>query len=146
MKLSKEDLKALKNADSVCFDLSNGNHSIHAVKERENSEDGFRQTVKMDVAGSVTSYQSDFTPTHGFVYLGSIKFDAQWQTVVSFLKENDELWLRWTADAGNGYVKDANLHYDTLHLTVKRSKQFEFHIYDSVCPDNSARMLRDRAY
>lgn len=103
-----------------------------------------------------------------FEMLFSAAYDEVWQTIVGLLREGDEIELLWRAGEGNNYLaravvtekaKDANgveesyqpglgekLYHDRLMLKVRRGPhgevKYAFNIDDSVCPNNTARMIR----
>jgi hypothetical protein len=85
---------------------------------------------------------------------------AEWKTISSLLRSSDELRLRWVGADNNGYLRRATvteregdgyqpglgekLYHDRLHLEVWRNgkQKYAFYVTDSVCPDNTARMIR----
>lgn len=81
------------------------------------------------------------------------RFDAEWATVVNFLKAGDEIHLLWEANNNNQYLDDAKLVRDELHLEVwrkghridpnigRRVGSFLLEVY--VGEPNSARLVRD---
>lgn len=67
-------------------------------------------------------------------------------TLRNVLKKGDEIKLRWIAGNDNGYTRAAFLHLDELRLQIQRgARNFEVMLAVSVCPDNSARMVRANA-
>jgi hypothetical protein len=87
------------------------------------------------------------------------RHDSQWQTVAKLVRPGDRLTLVWRPDwLSNAYSQKASydgsvgdcpsyhgLHVDTLYLQVirKHTTAYMFLIDVSVCPDNSARMIRN---
>jgi hypothetical protein len=93
---------------------------------------------------SAAGWRSDDAPHLSCFYMiHSARFSECWPTIAGLLKVGDQLALRWVADNNTGYTTDAGLHCDQLRLYVHRSAgPLVFPIATSVCPDNSARMIR----
>ena len=147
--LTKQDLKCLKNADSICFDFNNDRgqltSQIRCNKDASHSNDGFSQThyIECDSKFEIYldnldgKYQSITTkkPSHCFGYISTPIYEEEWQTTLSLLKENDTLVFKWQSSS-EGYIGNAKttikgdnggyiafeerLYYDKLFLTVIR--------------------------
>lgn len=86
---------------------------------------------------------SDARPLFCFYMIHSAQFSQSWRTVARLLRVGDRLALQWVADNNTETLIDAGLHNDQLHLYVHRAgDRLVFPIATSVCPDNSARMIR----
>jgi hypothetical protein len=86
------------------------------------------------------------------------QMSEEWQTIVSLLKPDDKITLNWwAAGASNGYlqrseVKEGHgmgekLYADILTMRIHRGEitnKLVFRINESICPDNTARMIRHR--
>jgi hypothetical protein len=99
----------------------------------------------------------DFTAFASSCRIGS-QYGLEWQTIVSLLRADDEVVLDWIAGNNSGYLEAAQgqygdepyrqsfsgLHHDMLALVVRRGERdkYRFRLADSICPDNSARMIR----
>jgi hypothetical protein len=154
--LDRDDLKALRTADTVCFRHTPEGSTIECTK-KEHDEFGDKERRRdIAVLGTVfNGYDEDggrargATMNYGFAMFGSAKYTEQWHTVVQLLRVGDTLRLEFrTDDATNGYVKDAHLHADELYLRVERGdgptrKRFYFLLDVSICPSNSARMCKE---
>jgi hypothetical protein len=105
-------------------------------------------------------YLSCFEMLHGAAYC------EEWKTITSLLRVGDELELRWLAGDGNGYLsrarvvdrsKDAQgndesyqpglnerLYHDRLYVHIVRGgkRKYSFLLANSICPNNTARMVR----
>lgn len=144
--LTKDDLKALRTADSVTFSHgSDGRHYVRGI--RRLTVDGFETEVRREirVPSNIRSYDSDRKRSYGhaFEMINSAQYDDDWKTVVSLLRTGDELALLWYAGNSNAYVSDANLRRDELRLIVNRgNRRLSFLIDVSVCADNTARMTQ----
>lgn len=162
--VSKDDLKALKTCDSVCFDHSPaGNHTIRAIKR---GKAPFYQdaTYPIKVRSSVFIHSDGPKPNldHAkcFEMFSSSKYNDEWQTIVGLVKVGDEIKLRWIGADNNGYVNRSTvtemseekgnaglgmkLYHDKLYLSVWRAgkQKYAFQVSDSVSPNNSARMIQ----
>lgn len=146
--LTADDLKALRMADaSVCF-FTDGTEESYIRCSKKVKGDPYRQEMDYQIQadGFINYYGSGSGTMKGRKAFGMVscpKYDAVWQTVCAMLRVGDELTLKWTQSNNNQYVDDANLHVDDLRLCVKRGdKMYEFFIEYSICPDNSARMIK----
>lgn len=157
MNIDKDDLKALRNADTVCFRGSEDGFTIECIK-KERDEFGEKERRRnIPVLGSIyNGWDRDGGRARGevmrnaFAMFSSAQYTENWRTVVSLLRVGDELRLEFRTDeATNGYVKDANLHADELYLRVARTvgsspreQRMYFLLDTSITPSNSARMCR----
>lgn len=148
--LTKEDTKFLRRQRkrSVCFDF----HPERGISQIRlgwgevfgNTEDDYEHTIAVD--SYISCYGKNrtiFNPDRAsyvelFPDLGNIK------TFLSSLKVGDTLEMLWKADNNNQYIEAAKLHHDFLSVMVtsKNGKKTEYHIGDSICPQNSARMIK----
>ena len=154
--ITAQQIRALKGAQRMCFITRGGRTYIRAIREVEMH--GFKTEADCEIdchmqstiyGGDQTGhYQHRHDITNAFAYLGVCKYDPCWQTTIKHLKVGDSLTLRWTADNNTGTLIDAGLHCDTLELLVRRTSKtgkhfiFTYHIDTSICPDNTARMIR----
>lgn len=139
--ISKLDLAAIRQADRISFHFHEGVHSVVCTKKVESpgpygdSERDYEFPVKGGFPYSKTARAC-------FAMIYTTRFNEEWQTIAGCLKVGDELRLHWRADS-NQYLRDAGLHFDELLLHVKRgSKVLVFSVATSICPDNTARMIR----
>jgi hypothetical protein len=162
--LTAMDIKALRQAQTVSFHAGtpgdNGHAVIRATKRVAQPGpfgDGERH-YEIQVATRVASFiNNDSEPRVCFAMIHSSQYEDVWRTTVSMLRPGDELELNWKEDACcNGYMKESSgsasdsgpfevLHGDVLELRVKRGKrELTFYVDHSICPDNTARMIRRR--
>jgi hypothetical protein len=88
-------------------------------------------------------------------------YNEEWQTIAGLLKPGDVLELRWVGNDSNGYLKRATvteaekdgicgpghgqgLRHDKLYVHIRRGgkRKYSFYLADSICPDNTARMIK----
>jgi hypothetical protein len=109
---------------------------------------------EMDTETAITAYSRDenIEWTHAgseplaaaFAMIHSASVSDRWKTIVRLLRAGDRVTLSWVANNNNGYVKEAGLYRDELRMRIDRDKSepLVFLVEVSVCPDNSARMVR----
>lgn len=155
--ITKVDIAAMKGASDICFRKMRGTigSTIECNKEIERTEANpfsTRDTIILRCADRFHSY-ADAMHTKiydikkenlwsGFEMIHSPYFCEEWQTICACLKAGDILSLEWIADNQSGYLVEAGLHRDQLKLIVNRGdKRLVFSIRESVCQNNSARMI-----
>ena len=167
--LTRDALRFCRNAQAVVFRASGiGTDLEHSEIELQLSEEP-KMEATLTVASTLTEYnrngngcgiatrdkrQNAFEMIHGAQYDG-----AGWLSLCKVFRAGDVLRLHWVAGNNNGYVQDANLNRDELHLQIFRRKSgknggnprtgsdnfpmfAEFLLSVQVCRDNSARMVR----
>lgn len=159
--LTADDVKALRQADRVCFYFVRSEGStIKAVKEVKKTgpfddrtrEHEFRVATAFN-GKHENGDRVDVTNAHCFAM--AYGWCEEWATIAAFVKVGDELRLNWYADgAGNQYTEGATvapgkhesgaeIHPDKLTLRIQRGeKRFAFLVAVSICPANTARMIR----
>lgn len=149
--ISSTDVKALRNADTICFDhLADGTGRIRAILRAESSSNGFEQTHTILTRSSrVKDYGRDHTDNPDVTYTAyasslSAKYDGVTRTLARHLKVGCEIGLVWTRDNNSEVIRAANMHFDSLHVHVQpRGAKVadEYLVQASVGYDNSARMI-----
>jgi len=147
--LTKIDVAAMKKADRIVFRHYRGESQIEAIKEAD-ERNPFEQKRIVACGAKFVDYSDRkvFGPAldtfTAFEMIHSPSYNEEWLTIVSLLREGDELTLVWTRDAYKCQNLDAaQLHGDSLSLAVKRGeKTMRFSVEWSVCPDNTARMIK----
>lgn len=139
--ITKNDIKAMKQADKVCFEVHAGIGRIRCIKE---IQDPYVYEVEYGI--EMPYFADNFGPDKfdsAFHMFFCAKHTPYWQTILTFIRVNDSLSLRWHVDNNNGYIKDAGLHCDELFLEVTRNEtRFLFFLASSITPGNSARMVK----
>lgn len=173
--LTRDDLTALRLADAVTFHHNTiadrgPRISLH-LESRMTDEpriftatqqrvfptaDGRGRIRDIPLESSASGYAGNGSPgwtsadpaqLSCFYMIHSAQFTECWPTIPRLLKVGDRLALRWVADNNTETLNDASLHNDQLRLHVHRDPgRLVFPIATSVCPDNSARMIRRHAH
>jgi hypothetical protein len=152
--IDRDDLKALRTADSIVFRHTPEGSTIECIKRDRDEFGGLERRRDIAVEGTIfAGYDADggrsrgTKMNYGFAHFGSAHYTEQWHTVVQLLRSGDSLRLEFrTDDATNGYVKEAGLHADELYLRVERAGKRMYFLLDvSICPSNSARMCKENA-
>lgn len=163
--LSKLDIKAMRQAEKVCFyhDRENGGY-ISLIKEVKNPgpfQDTDRR-YRVNVDSSVRAYDplGDSDKFWGNYICEQAKCSSllmwtsadycPWTAISSLVREGDQIKLKWTANPCNDYMRKANasanpiVHFDTLELQISRKNRvmFTIPVDHSHCHDNSARMIK----
>ena len=126
-KLSKLDIKVLKNSDDICFAYSFNHNSgnlgeIRGIMRGNNLKNstGFEQTKNIPVNTRFTiyldsaesKYQTGQTQEKCFEFVKScfvmagLAYNGILQTIIGFLKEGDIITLEWEMSS-DGYVRGA---------------------------------------
>jgi len=167
MAITKQDIKALRQADRLAVSSKHGEGKIRCIKEVRNHgpyEDREREyeiqtdvhVVAYDPFSGECSWGKDVTDSAVcFAYSHSNHPEySPWPAITALLREGDELRLKWVADGSNTYFHrasakaDSYVHYDSVSLVIRRNGQVKYTvpICDSHCEDNSARMIRDYSH
>lgn len=147
LKLTKDQIKALKTADCVCFrrvtnkENNSITETIELHKKVKDSPWNEEKTIiiELTASNSITFKQFD-----AFSMIGSCQFDNCYMSITKILKVGDELTLSWEKDyLTSNLLKDAGLHGDVLLLKITReNKSLTFNINQSITLNNSARMIQ----
>lgn len=165
--LTRDDLKALRQADTVSFHHYHGKSCLSATKRVRKAGPFDDQERRYEVACASTFSGICDAPgqMQCFAMEYSSAYSIEWRTIVGCLKVGDEVTLHWWADGyRSGYVERARvtehsseggspglgmtLHADALYLKVRRQTRggktvrLGFLVTVSICPDNTARMIR----
>lgn len=144
--LTRQDIRALRAADSVTFHLYQGRASVRAHQERHNSSTGFDQTHEIPATATVISYQKGEhgrpTDMEAFHMIHSARFNYTWPSILARILPNSTLHLAWTRGNDTEAHTAVSFHADELHLSISRNGKSEGYLVAySVGPDNTARMV-----
>jgi len=119
--ITKMDIKALRQADSVVFHIN----EIIAIKEKE--EDPFPEMqYAIPVDYEKEAYGKGMFYKAQYVLMWA-KDNAVWQTIISLLREGDKIILSWKKGWGdNELLEDAGLTEDALYLKVQRKGKTKY--------------------
>ena len=160
--ISADDVKAMRTADTISFHFNRSEGSTIRATKRVKNPGPFGDRERQHEIKCGTHFMGKHESglrvatdnASCFEMIMSAEHSEHWQTVAGFLKAGDILRLHWYADAmSNGYVEDSvtnnevargyRLHADALYLKVTRGeKRYAFLLDVSVCPSNTARMIR----
>jgi hypothetical protein len=141
MGLTKQDVRAIKHADSLVFYHNTENeagergHWLKAIHEGRESSTGFRQEHWISLTdthlsvyeGGMGEPRGDY-PTkgraaedlYGVVVLQSVKVRMEVHTWVKNLREGDDLVLEFFVGNNSDVLRKAGLSHDLAWLTVHR--------------------------
>ncbi len=167
--VSVTHMKALRQCNKVSFHHANGGARIVCTKEVKSSgpyEDReksceFRVQSRVycyapnDFGTDVTKTARCFAMTHNYDHSPN-SFGA----LLGLLRAGDELRLYWCGDGlANGYLRGvtnvttdhgqySTLHGDYLEATIHRNGEHKYtvRLETSLCPDNTARMVRPNGF
>jgi hypothetical protein len=152
--LTKSQIAALRQADTVYGVMSEDQHLLRAVKRRTNAElerDPFGVDVTIDIPidGSIHCYGSN----GGTVFSEKVVscFASLWESsgVWQIIKPGDSVRLRWSRDGHTcenarkaGYVGDSVAIEVIRKTDVNGRRPLRFLAETYIGPDNSARLCR----
>ncbi len=162
MVLTKDDVKAIKQADSmvVWFRADEGTVRLRLTKKLKGSSafDGENEVSRL-----IEDKQETWEPFQAVFSLSFAHYGA-WQLLAHTVREGDELTFTCQENS-NGYLEKAmipgdrwgderrfhgtydRLYHDELLVTVRRGNKElvrELVLQDSTCPQNSARAIQYR--
>ncbi len=155
--LNKMDIKALQQCDTVSFHRirtgSRMDNLIAATKRLKNNgpfDDRERKhtitcTATIRVFKNDDVFASSSQDATCFACIVTAQYCEEWQSIVSILKAGDTVSLEWVGGDNNCYMnrQTEKLYHDRLFLCIKRKdKKMKFHVCNSICPNNTARMIR----
>lgn len=164
MGLSKQDIRAIGNADTLVFfhnvPIASGGERLNWLKcivDALHSPTGYEQmhVVHLEPTG-IQCYGEDAHTKHvqelgdekvaGSAYVGDPHLD-QHRTWIKTLREGDELQVEMWLGNNNQYIRDAGLAHDYSWLSIRRPKtdaHTKYWLGNVICPalTYSVRMLR----
>jgi hypothetical protein len=142
--LTKEQIVALRKADSVSFrSQKNNNISIDAVRQiRKNGKLVREDDYTIPVTTNLNEHFECFSMIH------ASQLDPNWLSITSTLRVGDKLSLVWNRGGHTTqHLESAGFAGDSLELQIKRkdSIKYQFIIAVEVGKANStSRMIRDK--
>jgi hypothetical protein len=155
MPLTKDDIYAIRNADTLAIHLGhdhrdNGQGLVRFIKRKPYNAKPFDEDkeyvltnckVVMETYNGQRALETGRAKCFGYVSIYHDQRTPQ-SSILKTLKVDDEITFSFYPDAhSNEYVRKAGLHADALYLHVRRNgKRQTWELETSICPDNSARM------
>lgn len=119
--LTKDQVKAIKQADSVVFRFDAGNGSVRLTKEAKDATYGSAYDATMEIPITVGIIGKSQGANKACCVITSAQFAETWRTVAHLLKAGDKLSAEFQANywrASEGY-EDMNL--DTCIVKINRN-------------------------
>lgn len=140
MILNTDQARALRNADSVCFDYSaSEGGAIRAIKRaNDNTGEGERTFSIPGVDTRVEAFDG-VTVVHCFDMVMSAQVTPEWQTVAKRIKSGVDVRLHWARGNWSPVTEEAGLVVDYLNIVINGD---EYRIGNYVGHDNSGRLVR----
>ena len=154
MIIDKDDLRALRAADSIsfiqteegpvikCYKSTGFGDSIRILSVADQRV--FSERAPMTDERARTIGEGEHTDKSSIKYVQSIKYDRTWPTVAASLRAGDDLQLLFEKDYYSyDSLLSAGFHADVLFLDVRRGKKvFTHYIGVDVARDGFNRMVK----
>jgi hypothetical protein len=149
--LTREQISELRKAERVSFSHSPSGAIIRAIR-RQSAEREKETSIPVDSEVSGVRDIEDIREfrkkcTCHYLLWSNCGFHArQWSTIASILKAGDHIILHWGRDYDSSEnTRKVDLHADRLELQIVRNdrRKYSFLIHIQVCPNNTARMIRN---
>lgn len=150
--LTTQDVRALRHADSICFDHNvDGTAHIRAIVRADRSSSGFEQTHVIPCEGRVDDYEQEHTQAlehrgyRAFHMEMSARYSDTAQSLVGRLRAGNAIILRWTRGNSSPVTKEIGFVRDELRLRTgnpERDNAETFLVAVYAGYDNTARMVR----
>lgn len=155
-KLTKQDLKVLKNSDTLSFHYSidGFNHLfveegiktiIHLTLDASHSTTGYEQDYRIPCFSIFDNFSKGrLKANYAFSWKPYYKSDLTTMTWISLLKENDAIRLLWIVCNNSEAMNEKGINTHELRLQIWRNDaiKYEFNIDSSTGEQNSASMIR----
>lgn len=151
--ITKEDIAAMRTAETLSFHHTDGKSKIIASVRVENGPftGDMQRIIPCEFGQGFPSCWSmgNADQFNAYYHLHFPQSDNAWQTIVRHLKPGKTLRLLWSASNNSQVLDQAGLHLDTLFLMVsdKENDRDSIDLYSvgvSVCANNTARMIRPK--
>jgi len=121
--LTKMDIKALRQADTIVFEKNN----IVGIKEIKNDPFDTEQRYAVPVEHNIETYGRDIKVRNVFYMINWAKGNVVWQTISKMLKTGDEIILDWKIGWGDSdLLLKAGITEDALYLHIKRKGEIKY--------------------
>lgn len=145
--ITKQDIQAMKTCDSVVFRTRDGKDTIECSKKVNDVWEQEKKHV-IEVSHICTLYgEPGRELDNAFTMIHSAQWNPVYLSIAGLLRPDDSIKLEWIGSNNNQYLDNANLYQDRLDLQIHRPmksghKVMTFTIDNSICANNSARMIR----
>jgi hypothetical protein len=157
MKITKDTRKLFLNCHTMTVG-KNGSEYVNLHFENRSKVTGRRvsETVELPIDNETVYIPTDCHAAHAHIYMN---YHGSADAIKALLRDGDDVTFRFFNN-DNGYVRAASiaqgrldnrqfdsydhLHHDVCAITITRNGKTvvcDLPIEDSVCPDNSARMI-----
>lgn len=144
MILNTEQARALRNADSVCFDYDGdstvGLGAIRAILLADDKIGAGEQTTTIPgVHSTLHAYDDSRGGFTCFDMIMTAQFTPEWKTVAKRIKAGTDVRLHWVRGNSSPVTDEAGLVVDYLNIVLNGD---EYRIGNYVGRDNTTRMVR----
>lgn len=150
MALNRNQIRALRSADSVSFYTDDARRTTITATIKATESDPFEK--RLDIV--VESRFESFAPGSGSKFVSAYASllcadtSAHWQSVASTIRDGDDVRLIWSADAATTQaLRSAGFRGDVLRIEIARDggeARFSFDLIVAVREDNTARMVKTK--
>lgn len=141
--ITAEQARAIRNADSLCFDHdSDGNGQIRAIVRGNDAEHERTITIPVELS-RVNNYGPGDGPWDCFAMLMSAQYDDRARTLVRHIRKGSRIAFVWTRDNSSPVTVEAGIVVDMLDVKVANGSVCDtFRVETRIGLDNTARMVR----
>lgn len=104
----------------------------------------FNTEARLEFGGCLVQ---KYAPLRAYASVSSPRFSELWQTFLAIARPGDDVRIIWSANGyANVHIREASLNVDSCELEIRRgagrrTKRLRFHIDQTICPSNTARMF-----
>lgn len=146
MALNRNQIRALRSADSVSFYTDNESRTTITATIKATESDPFEKRLDIVVESRFESFAPGSEFASAYASLLCADTSAHWQSIASTIRDGDDVRLIWSADAATTQaLRSAGFRGDVLRIEVARDggeARFSFDLIVAVCEDNTARMVK----
>lgn len=146
--ITQEQVKALKKADYLVFQYQDGESIIRVGKVDKRT----RKNEELVIIDCGTILYNPRSEKEGeiikAVHLESdVKYNQHIKTIISRIKKDDVLILKWRANNNSDLLSQAGLYRDELYLIISRpnGKKEEYLIAVTITSNNLAKMIQNES-
>ena len=134
--LTREQVKAIKEATTVVFRHGAGGGVMELTKETKDKTYGTPYEVRLEIPVTSVIVGKTAPMKEAVAVLTSAQYNNVWRSVASLLKPDDKIKLEFQADYWRPHEGYEDIHLDTLIFKIDRKNAYlDFMIEVSVCRD-----------